>query len=289
MGSTGHKLNRRSNANDCSIPGSLVCDPKAIKFPQYPFVLYSSNDANSSYQAMIAKFQHQLSGGLSFLANYTVSKALGNGMGAQPAAATTSQMAACLRCDKGPTFYNVPQRLVMSGIWDVPVGRGQHYLQRANRALDGVIGGWQVSAIVTFAAGNPFTVWAPNRSGAVFTDFRADRLCDGRGGLSNTDLRTNGGYALNPECFAAPAPGLFGTSGVGILNGPGVNNWDIGLAKNLSLSEFLRFQFRTEFFNAFNHAQFGIPDPNVASLNFGRVSGTQVNARIIQFAAKLLW
>src|SRR5439155_22453502 len=118
------KINRRSNANDCSVPGSLVCDPSVIKFPQYAFVLYASNDGNSNYQAMVVKFQHQFSNGLSFLANYTYSKALGNGMGASPAAATSNQIAACPQCDKGMPLYDVRQRLDLSGIWELPFGNG---------------------------------------------------------------------------------------------------------------------------------------------------------------------
>ena len=288
LGSEGHKLNRRTNANDCSVPGSLVCDPSVIPFSQYPFILFASNSGNSNYQGLVAKFQHQFSQGFTFLANYTYSKVLTNSMEGG-AAGTLSQIAACPQCDKGLAAFNVPQRFIMSGIWQLPFGQGKRFLANANPFVNHVIGGWQADAITTFSGGNPFTVSAPNTSGAVFTNFRANRLCNGRSELTNTNLRANGGYFLDPSCFGRPTPGLFGTSGFDILSGPGINNWDVGLLKDIPIRESLRMQFRTEFFNAFNHAQFANPDAGVADTNFGKVTGTQVSAREIQFALKVLW
>ncbi len=288
IGNEAHKLNSRINADDCSVPGSLRCDPAVIPFKQYPFVLYALNDGNSSYHALLAKYQRQFAHGFSFLANYTWSKVLTNSMEGG-AASTISQIAACRQCDKGLAAFNVPHRLVVSPVYELPFGNNKRFLPNLNRLADRVLGGWAVDVIATFSRGNPFEVNAPNRSGAVFTDFRADRLCNGRNELSNRDLRNNGLFWISPSCFAAPAPGLFGTSGFDILSGPGINNWDIALVKNTMVREAVRVQFRAEFFNAWNHAQFGNPDSNVAAVNFGRVLGTQVASREIQFALRLLW
>ena len=98
----------------------------------------------------------------------------------------------------------------------------------------------------------------------------------------------NGLFWIDSSCFQIPASGFFGNSGFGILSGPGVNNWDTAIEKNITVHETLRVQFRTEFFNAWNHAQFLNPDSNVASVNFGRVLGTR-GAREIQFGLKVLW
>jgi hypothetical protein len=110
------------------------------------------------------------------------------------------------------------------------------------------------------------------------------------------------GY-LNPKSFcAAPSapnsaappfppgaalPTLFGNSGAGIILGSGQFNWDISLIKNTSLSERQSLQLRAEFFNAFNHPQFG--DPAVAldtPATFGQITTTTVNPRVLQFALK---
>jgi hypothetical protein len=289
IGNEAHRLDTRYDANSCARPGSLACDPANIPFQQYPFILYATNDGNSSYHAFVAKFQRQFSGGLSLLANYTWSKALTNSM-QSGATATASQMgAACRRCDRGLAGFNVPHRLIISPIYELPFGRGKALLSDANSIINQVVSGWQVSAIATFAKGNPFYVIAPNMTASVLADFRANRLCNGRDSLSNTNLRTNGLLWFDPACFTAPAPGFFGDSGFNILTGPGTNNWDLAIGKNVTIRESLRLQFRTEFFNAFNHAQFRIPSQaSTGDPNLGKVTSA-LDAREIQFGLKLLW
>lgn len=288
LGNEGHFLNERWNANDCSVPNSLACDPSVIRFPQYPYVLYAANAANSNYQALVVKFQRQFSDGLSVLANYTWSKVLTDSMEAG-GASTLNQMADCRKCDEGLGAYNVPQALVVSTVWNLPIGRGAKFLHNVNPMLNTALGGWGVDFIATFQEGNPFEVTAPAVSGDQFSDYRANRLCNGRTELSNTNLRTNGFYWLAPQCFAQPAPGFFGDSGFNILTGPGINNWDAAIHKSFAIHESAQLQFRAEFFNAWNHAQFANPQSSVTSGTFGQVNSTQEPAREIQFALKLLW
>ncbi|PYV36608.1 MAG: hypothetical protein DMG06_30350 [Acidobacteria bacterium] len=188
VGNQAHKLNSRWDANDCSVADSLACVPSAVRWSQYPFVLFSTNDGNSNYHALVAKFHRQFSRGFSFLANYTWSKSLSNSM-ESGGAGTLVQRAACRRCDKGLAAYNVPQRFVVSLVWDLPFGQGQRFLSNINPVLDHILGGWAVSTITTFSQGNSFEVNSPNVTSAIFSDFRADRLCDGRKSLSNRDLR----------------------------------------------------------------------------------------------------
>jgi hypothetical protein len=83
----------------------------------------------------------------------------------------------------------------------------------------------------------------------------------------------------------SPSPQAFGNSGVGIMRGPGFASVDLTLAKNFSVSENNYFQFRTEFFNAFNRANFDPPDVRAESTGFGQILSAR-NARIIQFALK---
>jgi hypothetical protein len=173
-------------------------------------------------------------------------------------------------------------------VWQLPVGSGKRLLGNTSRLLNGLVGGWSTDAIATFSSGNPFTVNAPNNTAATLTNFRANRLCNGRSELNNTDLRTNGLYWIEPACFASPASGFFGDSGANILTGPGVNNWDLAIEKNFQFRETCRLQFRTEFFNAWNHAQFMNPDNTVGDANFGEVTSAR-DAREIQFGLKLLW
>ena len=287
VGSQSRRLPVRWNVDDCSTPGSLVCNPAGKKWPQYSYVYFAADAAFAGYNALTAKFQREFSGGFNFLANYTWSKALTDTMEGG-ANTPLNQMGSCLACDKGLAGFNVPQRLMIASVWQVPVGRGKHFLKNLSPFWDRVAGGWAADVITTFSAGNPFTVNAPNNTVDPLTNFRANRLCDGRTGLKDANLRTNGLYWLDTGCFAAPAAGYFGNSGAYILTGPGANNWDLALEKNVQLRESTRLQFRAELFNAWNHAQFLNPDSTVGDVNFGQV--TQVRApRQIQFGLKLLW
>jgi len=287
IGSQSRRLPVRWNVDDCSTPGSLACNPSAIPWKQYSYVYYAANAAFANYNALNAKFQREFSGGFNFLANYTWSKALTNTQQGG-ANAGLNQMGSCIACDKGMAGFNVPQRLTIATVWELPAGRGKRFLQNVSPFWDRVVGGWALNVIAAFSGGNPITVNAPNNTAAPLTNFRANRTCDGRSGLQNSDLRTNGLYWLDTACFSAPAAGFFGNSGANILTGPGISNWDVALEKNAALREALRLQFRAEFFNAWNHAQFKNPDSMVGDANFGQVIQAR-DAREIQLGLKLLW
>jgi hypothetical protein len=103
---------------------------------------------------------------------------------------------------------------------------------------------------------------------------------------------------INASCFTAPAvfsaddPAAlgFGNSGIGILQGPGQNNWDMAVVKRFSVRwprEDASLQFRSEFFNVFNHTQFADPDSNFGDPTFGQITNTSVAPRLLQFALKL--
>jgi len=287
VGSQSRKLPVRWNVDDCSAPGSLACNPSVRPWPQYSYVYFAADAGFASYNALNAKFQREFSGGFNFLANYTWSKALTNTMEGG-ANTPLNQMGSCLDCDKGLAGFNVPQRLTFSTIWEVPVGTGKRVLKGASPFLNRIVGGWAADVIATFSSGNPFTVNAPNNTADPLTNFRANRLCNGRSELKSTDLRTNGLYWVDTACFAAPPAGFFGNSGTFILTGPGMNNWDVALEKNTTIRESMKLQFRAEFFNAWNHAQFKNPDATVGDANFGQVTQAR-DAREIQLGLKVLW
>lgn len=287
VGSQSRRLPVRWNVDDCSTHGSLVCNPAVRPWPQYSYVYFAADAAFASYNALNAKFQREFSNGFNFLANYTWSKALTNTMEGG-ANTPLNQMGTCLDCDKGLAGFNVPQRLTIATVWEVPAGKGKRFLKNLPPFWDGILGGWAADVIATFSSGNPFTVNAPNNTADPLTNFRANRLCSGRSELQNDNLRSNGLYWFDPACFAAPAAGFFGNSGTFILTGPGLNNWDIALEKNARIREAVKAQFRVELFNAWNHAQFENPDSTVGDANFGQVTQAR-DAREIQLGLKVLW
>ncbi len=288
IGTQSRKLPIRWNADDCSTAGSYVCDPTAKPFPQFNYIYAMSDAATASYNALMAKVQRQFTAGLSFVVNYTWSKALTNTeQGGAPVG--INQRGTCLSCDKGMAGFNTPQRLAASAVWQVPTGRGQRWLGGSGPVVNAVVSGWTVNTIATFAGGNPFTVLAANSTSMdPMTNYRPNRVCQGRDSLKNKDVRTNGGYWIDKSCFEVPGTNMFGTSGANILTGPGVNNWDFGLGRQVRLGEAASVEFRAEAFNAFNHAQFLNPDYVLTDTNFGKVT-TAAASRELQFAAKLVW
>jgi hypothetical protein len=117
----------------------------------------------------------------------------------------------------------------------------------------------------------------------TFGTNRADIVGDiGSGSTGNIDK------FFNTDAFKQPAAGFLGNSGRGILQAPGINNWDTGLFKNFRITERVNVQFRLESFNAWNHTQWGVPNRNRADSRFGRVLGTRP-ARINQLGLKIVF
>jgi hypothetical protein len=205
--------------------------------------------------------------------------------------------------------FDATHRLVISGIWQLPSERAF----KSSRFLKKFTSGWELAPIVTFQSGNPFTIFQNNNSSLqnsgierpdtlgpipVFSNPRQNRTfspsADGTHG-SCLGASETGPFWFDPtnlDCVNVPAL-TFGTLGRNAQRGPGINNWDISLIKDTSITERQRIEFRAEFFNAFNHAQFSNPDNNGFSSTFaqltstrGHDSDTTSGARIIQFGIK---
>ena len=153
-----------------------------------------------------------------------------------------------------------------------------------------VLGDWNLLGIATFSTGVPFDVTAANTTGFNNITHRANRLCDGRSDELQDSVRTNGLKWFDTGCFAAPPSGYYGNAGRNVLYGPGIHNWDIGIEKmwGIPLREGMRLQFRGELFNAFNHAQFGLPTSSVVSPTFGLINSARP-PRLIQLGLRLLY
>ena len=298
IGSKGtHLLMRRNIAQALTPANPAICAanptvgdcPVNNRKPFPNFVVYIDSDwsGNSSYNAFNAKVEHRSS---SFLltAVYTWAKSIDS---KSAAAGVGNDVAGWqgfldnnnIRRDRGRSEFDVDQRLVASFVYELPIGHGRRYGSNMHKALDLVIGGWQVNGIATFQSGFPLTVTAADVGGLndTFGTNRADLIGNPEG---NKTL----GQWFNTAAFKQPAAGFLGTSGRSILRAPGINNWDTGLLKNFIITERFTFQFRFESFNAFNHTQWGVPVRSVADPNFGQILSTRP-ARINQLGAKLVW
>ncbi len=309
IGNEAHHLQKNWDPWDGSSPGVQTYNLAENPFyPKYSYMQEVNSIANGLYNALLVKFQRQFTHGLSIVANYTWQKALSDAT--EGSNGTLNQDKSCFRCDWGPTTSNIPQSLVVSAVADVPVGRGRFIGRDMNRVVDGVVGGWNVDAIVTMQNGSPFSVSAPNNTNWSPGNIKADRYCNGRNELKNKNLKTNGmvwlftgvDTALQPNspCFVNPATDTihntsgsqwyFGTSGFDILPGPGLDNWDTGVHKTFPIHDTIQFVVRGEFFNTWNHPHFANPSSGVTAGNFGAITSTTTGiGRIAQIGANLLF
>ena len=288
-GMKGTKLAERVNINQAYLPNPANITPITSRrpFPDFGDILSSNFQENSIYNALQARLEKRFSGGLNFLAAYTWGHSIDTA--SRGSGGSWHQNAYNLRADRGSSDFDVRHRFTGSVVYELPLGRGKRYLSNAGALANGLMGGWSVNAIVTFMTGNYFTVTVPGDRANVggFPFQRADIAtpgCDGN--LSHGD-RTINRY-FNTGCFVTTPIGTFGNSGRNIVEIPGLNNWDISVVKEIPLRERIHAQFRGEFFNAFNHAQFGQPDLTVGDVLFGAIRGAR-DPRIVQLALKVLW
>src|SRR5687767_5005320 len=174
-------------------------------------------------------------------------------------------------------------RFVTSWVLDIPD------LGTSNVLAQAVLNGWQLTGIVQYQSGSPFTI----TSGA---DISRDGIDNDRAKTTGISLDPPAGSDqtvwFNPAAFAAGDVGTFGTVGKGAYTGPSTHYWDMGLSKNMRFSDDMGVQFRAEFFNIFNQVNFANPSTTVNSASFGRITGTHANQgdpRIMQFGLKFVF
>jgi hypothetical protein len=263
-----------------------------------PGPLNSSWTGYSNYNAGNVKLEHRGSD-LALLTVYTWAKSMDDksapaGIGSAGAGFAGHMDDRNPSLDYGPSDFSVKHRFVNSVVYSLPVGRGKRFLGGMNRAADSLVGGWQLSTITTFQTGFPFSVSAPDPGAYLSFGMRANE--NGSPHVSNQTIN----QWFNTAAFSQPAFGVYGNQRRNTLTQPGINNWDIGLAKTFRFNERVGFQFRVETFNTFNHTQYGIDptaqasggpgqsavDGNIASPTFGRVVSARPG-RILQLGGKI--
>lgn len=266
----------------------------------------------SHYNAGNVKLERR-SGDLALTAAYTWSKSLDDKSATAGAGSSQTGYEGFMdnsrpSLDYGRSDFDVPQRFVTSYVYELPLGRGKKFGADMNRAADLAVGGWQLTGIATFQKGFPYEVTAPDIQGIAGSGGMRANIIPGC--KLGQDTQSYSGnlkqfFRLNQACFGGPAFGTYGNSSRNFLTQPGVNNWDMGIGKNFPIAERLKFVFKADFFNVFNHHQYGQDvggllvagsggnQPivaNVGSANFGLIGGGGAAAsspRIIQLGGKI--
>ena len=260
-------------------------------YPQFVRVgkMFASG-AGSTYQSFQLKAQKRFSHGLSFMLAYTNSKLIDTWTGIFSAGpGSSTQNVYDLRNDRSVSGNDISQRLVLSYVYDLPFGRGQRFGGAWNRPADVLLGGWHLNGIVSLNTGYPLGLSAANTAQAGNDYLRPNN--NGQSARKSGPVVDRLEGYFNTSVFSQPEPFIFGNTGRYLpdVRDPGTKSWDFALFKHFDLTEYLRLQFRAEFFNFTNTPVFGAPNVAINNNNFGRIT-SQANApRQIQLGLKLLW
>jgi hypothetical protein len=280
------------------MPGTSPCGPNGEAGTYYPLSggvidgtrgpfgpLYGNNAyfmdmGNSAFNALEVALHHT-SGRFQFLLSYTYSKAMdpGSGFGDQV-------LSSNYKLFESLSAFDVTHNFSFSYNYEIPFDK---LFKRDNRLTRG----WRISGITEFTTGIPVTIAEPddhNLRGDTGVDFygTTDEPNFTPGTiLQDTNPRDRKPY-FNTSLFSFEPIGGQGTAGRRFFHGPGVNNWDMSLVKDIRLTESKSLELRGEAFSVFNHAQFDNPDGYITDgpLSFGLVNGAG-GARVLQVAAKL--
>jgi hypothetical protein len=267
------------------LPGSGSVPSRRL-LPAFGSIGYTQSMGNSEYEALEARVEKRFSAGLSMLASYTHSKVIDYGGVQLSGDDLNYRNVRNIALDRGPAAYDLRDRLVISYLYDLPFGRGRRF-SIANPMLNTVLGNWQVNGITTIRGGQYFTAEL-GFSAANTGDPRPDRIRDGN---LPSDQRTVQHW-FDTAAFVAPTPFNFGNEGRDVLLGPGAVNFDFSFFKRLPLrwlGESGEAQFRSEFFNLFNHPQFQIPNTRADIPQGGSITATSTAMRQIQFGMKVIF
>jgi len=252
LGAHGVHLFRRSYTN------LIVPSTETRPLPQFPSEIDTKyNEGMSTFNALIIAGSRRFHNGLFFSGNYMFSHAINDGsVGAGDADA--AQNIACFRCDYANSDYDSRHSGTLSVVYDLPFGKGRHYLNRGTMA-DIAVGGWSVDTLFIARAGLPVNVFLTRSASELpdgnNVDQRPNRVPGVPLYLSNRTIK----QWINPAAFSLPSVGKWGNAGRNIVNGPALWQDDSAVEKAFHVTERNSVIFRAESFNMFNRAQYGQP------------------------------
>ncbi len=302
----GNNINVGSPGACGAVSGyTLGCGPSGAAFSA-PYPAFPFSDIANIYDAGLAHYNSlQIKAetksarhGIYALIGYTYSRAYDTGFTdglGSIIGATYFPLPNWQNLDWGLSQINLNHNFTASVIYDLPFGKGRTWGSNWNGVMNGVLGNWELTVIEKATSGFPvFVIDSNNSSGVSFVnangaaEIRPNQTCNPV--LSNPTLSE----WFNASCFSQPAAGELGNSNRTPLSGPDFVNTDFSVMKHFAIRERMHLDLRAEFFNLFNHPQFGAPGGNgvgadVNSPTFAVVNYTVNNPRLIQFALKLVF
>lgn len=275
------------DGNEYYAPGSPLANPALANTTTW------LSEGISSYNALEVNLARRLTRGFQIRANYTFSKSLDDGTALNSSVGGNApgfvMYPADPKLDWGPSNSDAKHAAAINASYELPFGR------KARGFMQKLQAGWTLSGIETVQSGFPFTPqlgFNPSNNG----DTRNPVRPSWNPAFSGRVIEGGPTQYFDPNAFVIPPSGTYGNTGRNVLNGPGLATTDLSLAKNTALSEKLRAQFRAEFFNIWNRANFATPNAVVFSAagstpssTAGVITATSTTSRQIQLGLKLRW
>jgi hypothetical protein len=233
------------------------------------------SDGNSTYNSLQVKYSRRFAAGFQGLLTYTYGVSYDD----------TSILWVWNDQMNWDVSSAIPRHIVnASWTYELPFGKGHHFLNSAPRALDVVAGGWSINGITLLRTGTPLQIGSKNNLLNTGTSNVANKTCN------SVDYPKTVQQWFDTSCFAdVTQPYTWGNARRGSVWGPGVVNFDLAAFKSFPLREATKLEFRAEFFNAFNNPHFSNPVNSMSSGSFGQITGTALPPREIQLGLKLLF
>ena len=267
-----------------------------LPYPQFTGLnVENDTSGNSIYHAFDLKAEQRFQNGVTFLLAFSASKLISdvpnsistNDNSNNAGLNTTVQDPNNLRAERSVSELDIPRNLAFNILYELPLGPGKPFLSHSSGLVSRLVGGWQVGGILTYHSGYPLVLTAtvtgggsrPNSTGA------------------NANLPTDRSRAseinewFNTAAFTVPASFTYGNVSRTLPNvrGPALTNLDLTVLKNTRVREQVNVQFRAEAYNSLNDVHLFLPNTNINSVQFGQISSTTGNPRVMQLALKLIF
>jgi hypothetical protein len=300
-GSKGNKLFVFLNGNQAA----PTADSTAPTAPRRPVPLIDAgidwfrSSGASSYNSLQMHYEKRFTHGLQFQASYTWAHSIDNASNANLGPTQNNSDFRYFKdpgAEYGNSDFGVRQRFVASYIYELPFGNGKTFLGHVTGAANQLVGGWQIAGITSISTGNWFTVLDSNGN-----------FANSDGGVGGVSQRPD--FGLTPGCVPAtgklvffntclyhdPALGSFGDVGRNTLQGPGYQTWDFTIGKHFPMGERFNLEFRSDFFNIFNHPNFLLANSGPQNSNNSTILGAAQfgfltaarDPRLVQLSLKL--
>ncbi len=273
--------------NSATVARSQLLRP----YPQFTGVTTNAFDGTTKYHSLQTKLEHRFTKGYYLLVGYTFSRFTER---------VSKLNATDTSYEERPSGSDTPHRVSISGIWEVPFGKGRRWASQAPRAVDAFIGGWSVQALGQFQTGFPidfgnlYYSGDPTKLKVHYSSNTSVPVFDISGFyFHDAAVQTNGVDDFNKQRqdqrIRLSNNVRYFPSRIDGVRSPMLKTWDISLVKQVRLAGNVRAQFNVEFLNAFNQTYFNNANTDPTNVNFGKVTSQNNLPRDIQLAAKIVF